>query len=48
MRHVKLRPDDDLDGTALRELIRAAYEDVKERLDDSYALSQSRRPGAKA
>jgi hypothetical protein len=31
MRLVKLRPDDGLDGTALRELIRAAYEDMKKR-----------------
>lgn len=33
MRHVKLRPGDDLDAAALRELIRAAYEDMEQRLD---------------
>jgi hypothetical protein len=31
MRHVKLRPDDDVDPAALRALIRAAYEDMKQR-----------------
>lgn len=33
MRHVKMRPGDELAATALRSLIRAAYEDAKERLD---------------
>ena len=33
MRHVKLRPGDDLDSAALRDLIRAAYEDTSQRLD---------------
>jgi hypothetical protein len=32
MRHVKLRPDRDIDATALRELIRTAYTDMKARL----------------
>ena len=32
MRHVKLRPDYDVDATALLELIDAAYSDMKGRL----------------
>ena len=32
MRHVKLRPDRDLDATALRKLIETAYTDMQERL----------------
>ena len=32
MRHVKLRPGSDFDDVALRELIRTAYADMKERL----------------
>lgn len=32
MRHVKLRPEGDVDGTALIELIETAYTDMKERL----------------
>jgi hypothetical protein len=32
MRHVKLRPEDDVDATALTKLIETAYSDVKERL----------------
>ncbi len=32
MRHVKLRPVDDLDADALSELIAAAYEDIRWRL----------------
>jgi hypothetical protein len=33
MRHVKLRPDDDVDATALSELINTAYTDMKRRLE---------------
>jgi hypothetical protein len=33
MRHVKLRPAEAVDATALRELILAAYADIKRRLD---------------
>ncbi len=32
MRHVKLRPDCDVDATALKQLIETAYTDMKERL----------------
>jgi hypothetical protein len=32
MRHVKLRPECDVDATALRKLIETAYTDMKERL----------------
>lgn len=32
MRHVKLRPDHDVDAIALRSLIETAYADMKERL----------------
>jgi len=32
MRHVKLRPERDVDATALRELIETAYTDMKRRL----------------
>lgn len=32
MRHVKLRPGGDVDATALKRLIRAAYADMQERL----------------
>ncbi len=32
MRHVKLRPDRDVDAKALRQLIETAYTDMKERL----------------
>ena len=32
MRHVKLRPDGNVDATALTKLIKAAYADMKERL----------------
>ncbi|HXV84219.1 MAG TPA: DUF1801 domain-containing protein [Candidatus Binatia bacterium] len=32
MRHVKLRPDDDIDAAALMKLIETAYTDMKERL----------------
>lgn len=35
MRHVKLRPGVQVDAAALTELIRAAYEDMKRRLDVS-------------
>lgn len=34
MRHVKLRPDADVDATALRLLIREAYAELKSRLGD--------------
>ncbi len=33
MRHVKLRPDGDIDGTALIRLIESAYTDMKRRLE---------------
>jgi hypothetical protein len=33
MRHVKLRPDVDVDTAALTELIRTAYIDMKKRLE---------------
>lgn len=33
MRHIKLRPDDDIDTTALIELIESAYSDMKQRLE---------------
>lgn len=33
MRHVKLRPDSDVDATALVQLIDAAYQDMKRRLE---------------
>jgi hypothetical protein len=33
MRHVKLRPDDDIDATALIKLIESAYTDMKRRLE---------------
>lgn len=32
MRHVKIRPEDDIDSQALQELIRCAYRDIKDRL----------------
>ncbi len=32
MRHVKIHPDEDLDSNALAELIRAAYQDIKQRV----------------
>lgn len=32
MRHVKLRPDQDIDGAALTELIETAYADMRRRL----------------
>ena len=33
MRHVKLRPESDIDGTALRRLIDTAYADMRSRLE---------------
>jgi hypothetical protein len=33
MRHVKLKPDADVDAGALTDLIAAAYADIKKRLD---------------
>ena len=36
MRHVKLRPDVDVDSAALRQLIHAAYADMKGRLTLDY------------
>jgi hypothetical protein len=33
MRHVKLRPESQVDATALRKLIETAYEDMKRRLE---------------
>jgi hypothetical protein len=35
MRHVKLRPEDDVDAAALKTLIQVAYRDMKERLEDA-------------
>jgi hypothetical protein len=32
MRHVKLRPEEDIDAGALRSLIQTAYADIKRRL----------------
>lgn len=32
MRHVKLRPGEDVNGDALRKLVKAAYADIKRRL----------------
>jgi hypothetical protein len=32
MRHVKLRPEEDVDATALRQLIETAFADMKRRL----------------
>jgi len=32
MRHVKLRPDEDVDAKALRGLIHSAYADIRRRL----------------
>lgn len=34
MRHVKLRPECDVNSTALRKLIETAYHDMKERLEE--------------
>jgi hypothetical protein len=34
MRHVKLMPESELDTSALRDLVHAAYIDIKARLDD--------------
>jgi hypothetical protein len=39
MRHVKLRPAEAIDANALRELILAAYADIKRRLDAEIELS---------
>jgi hypothetical protein len=33
MRHVKLRPDEDVDAKALRRLIHTAYADIRQRLE---------------
>ena len=35
MRHVKLRPGEDVDAAALTELVRVAYEDMRSRLGTS-------------
>ena len=37
MRHVKLRPERDVDAAALRKLIEAAYTDMRRRLQVSYS-----------
>jgi hypothetical protein len=38
MRHVKLRPESDIDAAALTKLVRAAYTDIKSRVQaDSIA-----------
>lgn len=39
MRHVKLRPDDDVDAKAVRELIETAYIDMKKRVRASDSSS---------
>jgi hypothetical protein len=39
MRHVKLRPEHDIDATALRKLIETAYTDMKRRLKAEASLT---------
>jgi hypothetical protein len=39
MRHVKLRPGDDFDATALTELVETAYTDMKERVQAEIGTS---------
>ncbi len=41
MRHVKLRPERDVDATALMELIETAYSDMKDRLTGRQARAAS-------
>jgi hypothetical protein len=41
MRHVKLRPGDDLDAAALRKLIAAAYVDMKQRVQAEALCAKS-------
>ena len=43
MRHVKLRPERDVDATALLKLIETAYTDMKGRLTAEYSCRHSRR-----
>jgi hypothetical protein len=40
MRHVKLRPDRDVDAAALSRLIHSAYADMKRRLDSANAADR--------
>ncbi len=42
MRHVKLRPECDVDSTALRKLIETAYTDMKGRLKAEYFVANFR------
>ena len=46
MRHVKLRPDREIDATALRKLIKSAYTDMKKRrkVTEEEALDENRTP----
>ena len=46
MRHVKLRPAEDIDATALTGLIRAAYADIKRQLKAGTDGAASRREAA--
>lgn len=39
MRHVKLRPEDDIDAAALKELIETAYNDMKRRVKAEASLT---------
>jgi len=39
MRHVKLRPEDDIDAAALKELIETAYNDMKRRVKAAASLT---------
>lgn len=42
MRHVKIRPGDDVDAHAVRGLIEAAYVDIKRRLEGERETSRSK------
>jgi hypothetical protein len=44
MRHVKLRPEEDVDAAALGRLIRAAYVDIKRRLEAETSPESAPRP----
>ena len=44
MRHVKLRPEREIDATALIKLIEAAYTDMKTRLTGQQGSQHSSRP----
>ena len=45
MRHVKLRPEHDINVAALMSLIESAYTDMKDRLTAEEAVLQRRQPG---